>query len=132
MQFANLILNHNYTNLFSTRTNKKKPTPTIMLKSSEFIVSRYGSFGCRWYLHQTDKGGEKQGWPSGESTPFHQRGLGLNPGDDDINLVELVVGSLLPSPKNQQFEIPIRRGMVDEEPLWGCASSESLFIYLFK
>ena len=30
--------------------------------------------------------------------------------------------------KNQHFQIPIRSGKVDEEPLCGCASSKSLFI----
>ena len=33
--------------------------------------------------------------------------------------------------KNQHFLIPIRTGMVDEEPLCGCATTKSLFIYLF-
>ena len=33
--------------------------------------------------------------------------------------------------KNQHFQIPIRSGKVDEEPLCGCASSKSLFIYLY-
>lgn len=130
MQFANLILNHNYTNLFPSGTNRKQPTPTIILKS-EFVVSLFGSFGCRWYLHQIEKGGEKQGWRSGSNTPFHQCGLGSNPGIEDIDLLELVVGSLLPPTKTQHFEIPIRWGMAGEEPLWGCATSESLFIYLF-
>ena len=33
--------------------------------------------------------------------------------------------------KNQHFQIQTRPGMVEEEPLGGCATSKSLFIYLF-
>ena len=34
------------------------------------------------------------------------------------------------SPEQRHFPIPIRSGMADEEPLYGCATTKS-FIYLF-
>ena len=36
------------------------------------------------------------------------------------------------SSKNQPFQIPIRPGMVNREPLCGCALSKSLFIYRLR
>ena len=58
--------------------------------------------------------------------------------------IEFVVGSLpcsgrffyqypgfSPLLKNQQFQIPIRPGMIDKALLCGCAISKLLFLYLF-
>ena len=69
----------------------------------------------------------------------HQCGPGSNPGIDAV-WVEFVVGSLLyskrffswffgflPPFKNQHFQIPIRK----VEPLFGCATSQSLLISYF-
>ena len=33
------------------------------------------------------------------------------------------------SPQNQYFQIPIRPGMLDEEPLCGCAASKSRSLF---
>ena len=76
---------------------------------------------------------------------FHQCGQGWIPRvDATCGLSLLLVLSLLqevflrvlqfsPLLKNQYFQIPIRSGMVDEEPLCECATTctKSLFIYLF-
>ena len=74
----------------------------------------------------------------------HQCGPGLNPGVDAIfGLSLLLVLSLAPrgfSPGTQVFLSPQKptfsnsnstRNHVDEEPLCGCATCKSLFIYLF-
>ena len=69
----------------------------------------------------------------------HQCGLGSNPGIDAIcGLSLLLVLSLVPrgfSPGTPVFSSPsnsnLTRNQVDEEPLCGCATSKSLFIYLF-
>ena len=75
----------------------------------------------------------------------HQCGPGSNPGVDTIcGLSLFVVGSLLcserfffgysvfPSPQNPTLpNSNSTRNKVDEEPLSGCATSKSLFIYLF-
>ena len=45
--------------------------------------------------------------------------------------VFLRVLRLSPLLKNRHFEISIRPRKVDEEPLCGCATPRSLFIYLF-
>ena len=73
---------------------------------------------------------------------FHQCGPGSNPGVDAICGLSFVVGSLLcsgrffsrysgfPSPKTPTFpNSHWTRNQVDEEPLSGCATSKSLFIY---
>ena len=74
----------------------------------------------------------------------HQCGPGLNPGGYAIRgLSQFVVGSLLcserfffpgtpvlPSPPKPTFPNSYsNRNQVDEEPLCGCATSKSLFIY---
>ena len=74
----------------------------------------------------------------------NQLGPGLNPGDDAIfGLSLLLVLSFVPrgfspgtpvSPSPQKPTLPnsnSNRIQVDEEPLCGCATSKSLFIYLF-
>ena len=74
----------------------------------------------------------------------HQSGPGSNPGIDDIcGLSLLSVLSFTPrgfSPGTLVFPPPQKptfpnsnstRNQVDEEPLCGCATSKSLFIYLF-
>ena len=74
----------------------------------------------------------------------HQCGPGSNPGVDAIcGLSLLLVLSLAPrgfSPGTPVFPSPEKptfpnsnstRNQVDEEPLCGCATSKSLFIYLF-
>ena len=69
----------------------------------------------------------------------HQCGLGSNPGIDAIcGLSLLLVLSLVPrgfSPGTPVFSSPsnsnLTRNQVDEELLCGCATSKSLFIYLF-
>ena len=74
----------------------------------------------------------------------HQCGPGSNPGVDAIcGLSLLLVLSLAPrgfSPGTPVFPSPQKptfpnsnsiRNQVDEEPLCGCATSKSLFIYLF-
>ena len=69
----------------------------------------------------------------------HQCGLGSNPGIDAIcGLSLLLFLSLVPrgfSPGTPVFSSPSNsnstRNQVDEEPLCGCATSKSLFIYLF-
>ena len=69
----------------------------------------------------------------------HQCGLGSNPGVDAICVLSLLlVLSLVPrgfSPGTPVFPSPPNsnstRNQVDEEPLCGCATSKSLFIYLF-
>ena len=69
----------------------------------------------------------------------HQCGLGSNPGVDTICVLSLLlVLSLVPrgfSPGTPVFPSPPNcnstRNQVDEEPLCGCATSKSLFIYLF-
>ena len=74
----------------------------------------------------------------------HQCGPGSNPGVDAIcGLRLLLVLSLAPrgfSPSTPVFPSPQKttfsnsnstRNQVDEEPLCGCATSKSLFIYLF-
>ena len=35
---------------------------------------------------------------------------------------------VFPSSKDQHFQIPVQRGMVNGEPLCGCATSKSLFV----
>ena len=75
---------------------------------------------------------------------FHQCGSGSNPGVDAIcGISLLLVLSLAPrgfSPGTPVFPSPQKttfpnsnstRNQVDEEPLYGCATSKSLFIYLF-
>lgn len=37
---------------------------------------------------------------------------------------------VFPFPQNQQLQIPIRPGKVDEEPLYGCAAYKLLVIYV--
>ena len=74
----------------------------------------------------------------------HQCGSGSNPGVDAIcGLSLLLVLSLAPrgfSPGTPVFPSPQKptfpnsnstRNQVDKEPLCGCATSKSLFIYLF-
>ena len=74
----------------------------------------------------------------------HQRGPGSNPGVDPIwGLSLLLVLSFAPrgfSPSTPVFPFPQKptfsnsnptRNQADEEPLRGCATSKSLFIYLF-
>ena len=74
----------------------------------------------------------------------HQCGLGSNPGVDAIcGLSLLLVLSFAPrgfSPGTLVFPSPQKptfpnsnstRSQVDEEPLYGCATSKSLFIILF-
>ena len=74
----------------------------------------------------------------------HQCGPGSNPGEDAIcRLSLLFVLSFTPrgfSPGTPVFPSPQKpafpnsnstRNQVDEEPLCGCATSKSLFIYLF-
>ena len=74
----------------------------------------------------------------------HQCGLGSNPGVDAIcGLSLLLVLSFAPrgfSPGTPVFPSPQKptfpnsnstRSQVDEEPLYGCATSKSLFIILF-
>ena len=75
---------------------------------------------------------------------FHQCGPGSNPGLDTIcGLSLLLVLSLAPkgfSPGTPVFSSPQKptvpnsnstRNQVDEEPLYGCTTCKSLFIYLF-
>ena len=74
----------------------------------------------------------------------HQYGPGSNPGVDAIcGLILLLVLSLAPKgfcpgtpvfPSPQKPTFPnsnLTRNQVDEEPLRGCATCKSLFIYLF-
>ena len=75
----------------------------------------------------------------------HQRGPGSNPGPGVIcGLSLLLVFSpcserfffsrytpVFPSPQKLKFPNPIQSGMVDKDPLCGCATTKLLFIYLF-
>ena len=77
---------------------------------------------------------------TGESTNWHQCGLGSNPGVDTICGLSLFVGSLpcskrffsgtpvFPSPQNPIFRDSNSIRKVDEELLCGCATSNSLYI----
>ena len=89
------------------------------------------------------KGGSKSGAVE-RALASHQCGPGSNPGVDAIcGLSLLLVLSLAPrgfSPGTPVFPSPQKptfpnsnstRNQVDEEPLCGCATCKSLFIYLF-
>ena len=85
-----------------------------------------------------------KGWRSGESARLPPMWLGFEPWRRRYMWVEFVVGSLLCSERFfSEFSgfsgfsgFPLSskpnsfRNQVDEEPLCGCATSESLFIYL--
>ena len=84
------------------------------------------------------------GWRSGESTRLPPMWLGFKFWRRGYMWVEFVVGSLLcserffsgysgfPSPQKPTFpNSNSTMNEVDEEPLCGCATSKSLFIYLF-
>ena len=84
-----------------------------------------------------------KGWRSSESLASHQCGPGSNPGVDAIcGLSLLLILSFAPtgfSPGTPVFLSPQKptfpnsnstRNQVDEEPLCGCATSKSLFIFL--
>ena len=72
---------------------------------------------------------------------FHQCGPGSSHGGDvTCGLSLLLVGSLVrevflrvlrfsPLLKNQHFQIPIRSGMVDEEPLCGCVLPLNRYLF---
>ena len=110
-----------------------------------------------WYSHNSEFGGPnrteahtlpKSGSKGGtvvRALAYHQCGPGSNPGVDPIcGLSLLLVLSLAPrgfSPGTQVFPSPQKptfpnsnstRNQVDEEPLSGCATCKSLFIYLFN
>ena len=83
-----------------------------------------------------------QGWHSGESTRLPPTWPEFGSSSQHHMCVEFVVGSLLAprgfslgtpgfplSKKPQHFQIPIRSGMVDEEPLCGSTTTKSLFIF---
>ena len=117
--------------LLNAGTKRKLPTATIMLKSSESVVSRYGSFGCRWYLHQIDKAGEKQGWRSAKRIPSANVAWVQIPESTTlIWLSWLSALSSLPLKTNiSKFQFD---GEWQTKNRFGVCFSESLFIYLFK
>ena len=86
-----------------------------------------------------------KGWCSGESARLPLMWPGFKSRRLRHMWVEFVVGSLLcserfspgtpvfPSPQKPTFpNSNSTRNQIDEEPLCGCATSKSLFIYLFK
>ena len=86
----------------------------------------------------------EQGWRSGESTPLPSMWPGFSSQVWCHMWVEFVVGSLPCSkrffsgysgfPLSSKPTFPnsnSTRNQVDKEPLWGCATSKSLFIHLF-
>ena len=88
--------------------------------------------------------GSKGGTHSGESTHLSPVWPGFKSCRQSHMWVEFVVGSLLrskrffsgyscfPSPQKPTFpNSNLTRNGVDKEPLCGCATSKSLFIYLF-
>ena len=85
-----------------------------------------------------------KGGPVVRALASHQCGPGSNPGIDGIHGLSLLLvlslalrgfspGTLVfPSPQNPTFpNSNSTRNQADEEPLCGCATCKSLFIYLF-
>ena len=85
-----------------------------------------------------------KGWRSGESARFSPMWPGFKSWRRGHMWVEFVVGSLLCSerffagysgfPSPQKPTLPnsnLTRNELDKEPLCGCATAKSLFIYLF-
>ena len=112
------------------------------VKSSSGVVVAGTVVEFLWHLFSYTRG--RKGWRSSESTRLKPIGPGFKSRRRRHMWVEFVVGSLLaprgfspgtpvsPSPQKPTFpNSNSTRIQVDEEPLCGCATSKSLFIYLF-
>ena len=130
----------------STSHNKMSPKEAVVLimptmhKFREFTGARSRGYHC-FKSSQSSSLGARDGAVVRGLTS-HQSGQGSNPGVNAICALSLLLvlsfaprgfspGSpVLPSPQKPTFpNSNSTRNQVDEEPLCGCATSKSLFIY---